>query len=85
MSRHIKRGDAGLVVTPAGLDEESSRDAVVMPDTILAKVELKRSVWRNRHCVFCQIGCNISLRQSRIGASSPLNTLGYSVERGQLT
>ena len=29
------------MVTPAGLDEDSSRDVVAMPDTILAKVEFR--------------------------------------------
>src|SRR5215469_14922040 len=47
MSRHIKRGDAGWLIMLLGLDEDSPRDAVAMPDTILARVKIERSVRRN--------------------------------------
>jgi hypothetical protein len=41
-SRHIKRGDAGVLIMLVGLDEDSSRAAVAMPDTILARVKLEQ-------------------------------------------
>ena len=76
ISRQIKRGDAGLAVSPAGLDEDSSRDAVAMPDTILAKVESERSIRRSRHWLPARKDAISACDGSRTDATFPDITNG---------
>ncbi len=46
MSSDIKRLDAGLLtIVPAGIEEESGRETVAMPDTILAKERRRRMLY----------------------------------------
>ena len=50
MSSDIRRLDAGLLsIVPAGIEEESGRETVAMPDTILAKERRRMLYTEFRH------------------------------------
>ena len=50
MSSDIRRLDAGLLtVMPVGLEDESGRETVAMPDTILAKERRRMLYTEFRH------------------------------------